>query len=89
MKIEICKRLQAQGLLEPKGNGAQNNVAKKKAYKMECNEYFKVKKQLKFLMIFNDSTCLFYKKTRLFNTSLINTVIRSIASQGVKLFALT
>jgi hypothetical protein len=41
------------------------------------------------LMIFNDSTCLFYKKTRLFNTSLINTVTRSIASQGVKLFALT
>jgi hypothetical protein len=50
MKIEICKRLQAQGLLEPKGNGAQNNVAKKKANKIECNEYFKVKKQLNFLM---------------------------------------
>jgi hypothetical protein len=50
MKIEICKRLQAQGLLEPKGNGAQNNVAKKKANKIECNEYFNVKKQLDFLI---------------------------------------
>jgi hypothetical protein len=89
IKIEICKRLQAQGLLEPKGNGDQNNVAKKKANKMECSEYFKVKKQLNFLMIFDDSTRLFYKKTRLFNTSLINTVIWSIATQGVKLFALT
>ncbi|WP_232787824.1 hypothetical protein [Paraglaciecola sp. MB-3u-78] len=44
MKIEICKRLQAQGLFEPKGNGAQNNVAKRKVNKMECSEYFKVKK---------------------------------------------
>ena len=50
IKIEICKRLQAQGLLEPKGNGAQNNVAKRKANKIECNEYFNVKKQLDFLI---------------------------------------
>ena len=35
--------LQAQGLFEPNGNGAQNNIAKREKNNMECNECFKVK----------------------------------------------
>jgi hypothetical protein len=63
MKIEICKRLQAQGLLEPKGNGAQNNVAKRKENKMECSGYFKVKKQLNLLMFLTILPVCFTKRT--------------------------
>lgn len=54
IKIEICKILQAQGLFDPKGKGAQNNIPKRRKNNMEWSEYFKAKMQLgllKFLMI--------------------------------------